>query len=258
MNRQRAYSEITEAAGQKATEEQVQRLFQRYRFAVDYIKDKDVLEAACGTGIGLGYLKKAAKTITGIDIDDKNLNEAKRHDTGAIIRKMDAESMSFPEKNFDAVLLYEAVYYLKGPERFVEEAHRVLRESGVLIVSTVNRDWEDFHPSPYSTRYLSAPELYALLKERFKEVHLFAGFRADKKGMKKKALSVIKRAAVNLNLVPGSLKARAHLKRLFMGRLKALPREVYDGMAEYAAPVPISGAMPNRDFKILYAVAVKA
>ncbi len=258
MNRRREYSEITEAAGQKATEEQVQRLFQRYRFALDYIKDKDVLEAACGTGIGLGYLKKTAKTITGIDIDEKNLNGARGHDTGAVIRRMDAESLSFVEKSFDAVLLYEAVYYLKEPERFVKEAHRVLRKNGVLIVSTVNKDWEDFHPSPYSTRYLSAPELYSLLKERFKEVNIFAGFRADKKGMRKKTLSIIKRTAVNLNLVPGSLKARAHLKRLFMGRLKALPDEVYDGMAEYAAPVPISGAMANRDFKILYAVAVKA
>ncbi len=257
MNRCAEYSEITESRGQKASKEQIQRLFQRYRFAVDYIKDKDVLEAACGTGIGLGYLKKTAKTVAGIDIDEKNLGEAIRHNTGAIIRRMNAEGMSFADGSFDAVLMYEALYYLKEPERFVEEAHRVLRKNGVLIISTVNKDWEDFHPSPYSTRYFSAPELYALLKERFKEVNLFAGFRADKKGVRKKAVSAIKRVAVNLNLMPGSLKARAHLKRLFMGRLTALPHEVFDNMAEYAVPEPISHKTPNADFKILYAVAGK-
>ncbi len=42
-----------------------------------------------------------------------------------------------------------------------------------------------------------------------------------------------------------------------MGRLVPLPAEVYEGMASYIPPIPISYNQINNDFKILYAVASK-
>lgn len=63
--------------------------------------------------------------------------------------------------------------------------------------------------------------------------------------------------AVNYNLIPGSLKARAYLKRIFMGRLVPLPAEVYEGMTLYEAPGPILVDKINKNFKIIYVVATK-
>ena len=73
------------------------------------------------------------------------------------------------------------------------------------------------------------------MKGSFREVKLYGGFPAENGGM-------------------SSLKARAYLKRIFMGRLVPLPPEITEGMAPYEPPVEIPVDKPNKDFKILYAV----
>jgi len=250
------YFEITEIPGLKASREQIARLYHRYRFAKSFAVGKDVLEVACGAGLGLGYLAQVAKSVVGGDLDDKNVELARKHYLDRIpIMKMDAHSLPFPERSFDLVLLFEAIYYLQDPEKFVAEAKRVLRNGGTLIIGTVNKDWNDFHPSPYSYKYFSVPELYELLKRDFREIRIFGAFPVKNKTLKDKMLSFIKRTAVKLHLIPGSLKARSYLKRIFMGKLTPLPEEVFEGMANYDEPLQISSDQPNHEFKIIYAVA---
>lgn len=254
------YSLITEAPGLQATDEQLARLYQRYHFARKFAKDKDVLEVACGSGMGLGYLAKVARKVVGGDIETKNVSSAEQYYKGRQhidIELMDAHRIEWPDKSFDLVLLYEAIYYLKEAEKFIFEAERILRDDGVLIICTVNKDWEDFHSSDYAYKYFSPPELYDLLKNKFKEIKLYGAFAVEKKGLKDKVVSLIKRSAVRFDLIPGSLKARAYLKRIFMGKLIPLPEEVYEDMAPYTEPTPIASDLPTKDFKIIYAVAKK-
>jgi len=101
------------------------------------------------------------------------------------------------------------------------------------------------------------PELSELMKKNFREVKLYGGFPVDPIGTKSEIISLIKRFAVKFNLIPGSLKGRAYLKRIFMGKLVPLPHEVTEGMSQYEAPIEISVDKVNKDFKILYAVAKK-
>src|SRR3990172_1348395 len=133
MNKQVDYSSITESPNLKATQEQLARLYQRYHFARQFAKDKDVLEVACGSGIGLCYLAKVAKSVVGGDVDEKNVALAREYyvsDDGCQlsankenikIQVMDAHDLNFPDKSFDLVLLYEAIYYLKDTEKFISE-----------------------------------------------------------------------------------------------------------------------------------------
>lgn len=282
------YSLVTESPSLKASQEQVARLYQRYCFARQFAKGKDVIEVACGSGIGLGYLAKVARKVTGGDIDEKNVALAKKNyaakngnaalsikgngskegqvivdykglEAGANIDivMMDAHKLNFPGEQFDLLLLYEAIYYLKEPPIFVSEAERVLRRNGVMIVCSVNKDWQDFHPSPYAHKYFSVPEFYELFKNRFSKIEMYGGFPIERKGLKNKVLSFVKRMAVDFNLIPGSLKARVYLKRIFMGRLVPLPAEVYEDMATFEVPVLIPVDKVNKDFKIIYAVARK-
>lgn len=309
VNKSVDYSSITESPNLKATQEQLERLYQRYHFARQFAKDKDVLEVACGSGIGLGYLAKVAHRVVGVDIEEKNVESARscyKEDEGlggsedvkfgrwadAVNEKlrswedgkqkiedgrrktevrshgtdnkckirvelMDAHVLNFPDKSFDLILLYEAIYYLKEPQKFIAEARRVLRKDGKLIICSVNKDWDDFHLSPYTHKYFSVPEYYEMFKDGFREVAIFCGFQVNNSGMKNRVVSLIKRMAVDFNLIPGSLKTRAYLKRIFMGKLVPLPAEVFEDMAPYEAPVPIPVDKINRDFKIIYAVAVK-
>jgi ubiquinone/menaquinone biosynthesis C-methylase UbiE/GNAT superfamily N-acetyltransferase len=254
------YSFITESPGLSATQEQVARLYQRYHFAKQFAANKDVLEIGCGAGLGLGYLAKVAKGVVGGDINIKNMNLAKSYykDRQSItVDLMDAHNILLPDKSFDLVLLYETIYYIRNPEKCIAEAVRVLREDGILIISTVNKDWEDFHPSSYTYKYFSAPELYGLMKESFREVKLYGGFPLENRGVEGEIISLIKRSAVKFNLIPGSLKGRAYLKRIFIGRLIPLPNEVTEGMATYEPPLEIPTDKKNEGFKILYAIGKK-
>ncbi len=71
--------------------------------------------------------------------------------------------------------------------------------------------------------------------------------------IQEKLISLIKRMAVSLHLMPKTMKGKELFKRLFLGKLTPLPPEIDEGMAKYTPPVPISN-MPNKDYKVIYAV----
>lgn len=59
------YVQLTAIAGDEVSQEQVERLYQRYVWAARYCEGKRVLEAACGTGQGLGCLATTASEVVG-------------------------------------------------------------------------------------------------------------------------------------------------------------------------------------------------
>jgi ubiquinone/menaquinone biosynthesis C-methylase UbiE len=254
------YYLITETPGQMASPEQLERLYQRYHFALGYAEGMDVLEVACGSGIGLGYLATKARSVAGGDIDERNVETARAHYRGrpnVTIHLTDAHQLPWERATFGLVLLYEALYYLERPEVFIAEAARVLRERGKLVICTVNKDWRDFHPSRLTSRYFSIPELHQLLRASFPEVRIYGSFPTRLDGTKEKLLSGVKRAAVRLHLIPGSLKGRAVLKRFVFGKLHPLPGEITPAMTCYADPVPLNPTEASSEFKVIYAVARK-
>lgn len=255
------YLTVTEIPGNKATREQIERLYHRYHFASTQGHPKEVLEVACGAGMGLGYLKRAAEKVTGGDIDDSLLKIARDHyqgRPGIEIRALDAQSLPFSNGTFDLVILFEAIYYLPRPEAFVDEACRVLKPQGALMVCTVNKDWPDFNPSPFSHGYLSSVELCRLLKTKFPSVELLGAFPARMDSLKDRVLSLIKRAAVGLHLVPKTMKGKEFFKRFFFGGLIPIPPEIIPDMAVYQAPFSLVDNQVDSVHKVLYAVARKA
>lgn len=254
------YTTVTELPGMKASKEQIARLYQRYRFAHQFCGGKDVLEIACGAGQGLGYLAEAAKRVIGGDIDENNLDYARKRyrERGDIkIEILDAQKLPFDNETFDIVILYEAIYYLSDAAKFVREARRILRNKGSLIVCSANKDWPDFNPSPFSTKYFSVPELYSLFKPEFPDIDFYGGFEAGVNGSKDMLLSFLKKAAVRFHLMPKTMRGKELLKKMFLGRLYPVPQEVKEGMAEYAAPVPIPRDAPDISHKVIFAIAHK-
>lgn len=253
------YSTVTEVTGYRITEEQFRRMYTRYRFALDFAEGKDVLEVACGSGQGLGYLAKKARRVVGGDCDPNLVDMAKSHYNGRIdVRRLDAHELPFDDGSFDVVLLYEALYYLSRPDRFVAEARRVLRDGGALIICTANKDWSGFNPSPYSFRYFSAPELCSLIHESgFGGVTLYGDCPVAVNGVRNRIAALLKRVAVALNLMPKTMRGKEYLKRIFMGKLVPLPPEITDGVADYVRPAPIPHETPNTEYKVLFGMGRK-
>jgi SAM-dependent methyltransferase len=250
------YSGVTEVAGTRVTREALSMLYTRYAFGANLAEGHDVLEVACGGGPGLGYLAKYARRVIGGDYTTPLLARAEHHYRGEIpLLRLDAHALPFRSGSFGAVLLYEAIYYLLEPDRFVAEAGRVLRSPGCLVISTVNPEWSDFNPSPLSTRYLSGRELASLLSERGFRTDIFGAFPVVRTSGKEWAVSAIRSAAVRFHLIPPTMKGKELLKRLFLGRLVTFPSEVTEAMAPYCPPARLrANAAPIRDFKVLFAV----
>jgi SAM-dependent methyltransferase len=249
------YTTVTELPGSGATSEQLAMLYARYALAAGFSRGKDVAEVACGPGIGLGYLARYAHRVVGGDLDETLLHSACAHYGDRVpLLRLDAQALPFADRSFDVVILFEALYYLRDPERFLDETRRVLRPGGTLLISTVNREWPGFNPSPLSHRYLSAPELRALLATRRFTTELYGGFVAQAAAPRDRLVSAARRIAVGLHLIPPTMKGKERLKRLIFGRLSPLPHELDDGMAPPSPLVPLGTDAPTSTFKVLYAV----
>ncbi len=222
----------------------------RYAWVAEQVHGKDVLEAACGAGMGLPRLAEAARSVQAGDVDRENLRAAEEACTGRsniVLHQFHAEALPFPDECFDLVLLLEAIYYIPDAGRFFEEARRVLRPGGTLLIVTVNPEWTGFNPSPLKTRYWSAGDLLTALQA--------TGFTARVQGAFPAASGVIRRAAVALNLIPRTMQGKALLKRIFCGPLKGVPRVVDNSSLQ--PRLEELDAAGSRRHRVLYATALK-
>jgi ubiquinone/menaquinone biosynthesis C-methylase UbiE len=253
------FTTVTETTGSMVTEEQLRRMYTRYRFASEMCRGKEVLEVGFGSGQGLGYLARSAKKVIGVEYDEKLLETARSYYKDRIeLLHMDAQNLLFEDGSFDVVVLYEALYYLPKPETFLLGSYRVLRDNGTIILCSANKDVSGFNPSPYSYRYFSAPELFFLLDNSgYRRIRLYGDCGAAAESMKDSVKMFIKRSAVKLNIMPKTMKGKKLLKRIFFGKLVELPPEIDDQAAEYVPPRQIPPDVPNREFKVIFAVAHK-
>jgi ubiquinone/menaquinone biosynthesis C-methylase UbiE len=249
------YSTVTEIAGVKASCGQLAMLYSRYKYAAQFCKNKDVLEVACGSGQGLGYLARSARFIIGGDYTGSLLHLAQAHYKSQLpLVQLDAHTLPFRSESFDVVLLYEAIYYLVNPALFFKECRRVLRRDGLLLICTVNKEWSDFNPSPFSTQHLSAHELVDFLQKSGFQSQIFGAFPVGTHSLGRLLVSLIKRTAVAFHLIPKTMKGKEFLKRVFFGKLEPLPSEVIEGMASYEEPRPLLPLSQSQQYKILYAL----
>ena len=247
---------VTEIGGEQVSQAQVLRFQQRYMWAGLFCQGNDVLEAACGTGPGLGHLASISKSLTAGDYSPEVLAVCKAHYGNRIaLREFDAQATPFADASFDVVILFEAIYYLPNAESFIAECRRLLRPGGVLLLVTANRDLFDFNPSPFSTRYYNPPELSALLARHGFDAEFFGGSPVGRVGLKNRVLRLAKKMAVSFNLIPGSMRSKRFLKRMVFGKLVPMPREFQVDGVQYEPPVPIDGNRPDTVHQALYCVA---
>ena len=248
------YSGVTETPGTLITREAASMVVSRYELARRLAAGRRVLEVACGSGQGLGYLARDAARVVGGDITASLVAQARAHYRGRVpLVRFDAHALPFADAAFDVVQIHEAIYYMSWPDRVFAECRRVLGPDGVLVLSTINAAWADFNPSPHATGYLTAGELKASLERVFRSVEILFGFPLATRpaaGL----VSIVKRLAVRLRLIPKTMRGKTLLKRLFLGPLVRMPSELAPGIAPLDTPVAASlDAAPG--YRIVYAIA---
>jgi len=250
------FSSVTETGDGDVSLAQLERMVQRYFWAREYCKDKDVLEVACGIGQGLGCLAEVAKSVQAGDITPSLVKRARFHYGDRVkIFELDAERLSFDAESFDVVILFEAIYYIPNAEKFIDECRRILRPGGMLLLATANKDLFDFNPSPYSVTYYNPPELDVMLSVYGFDSTFLGGSPVNSHSILSKLIRLVKVTAVKFNLIPGSMRSKQWLKRILFGKLSPMPKEICASDAPYISPVPIDGSHADTQNQVIYCVA---
>jgi SAM-dependent methyltransferase len=250
------FVDVTEVAGEPISSEQLARLWHRYLWALEYCREREIVEAACGTGPGLGLLAEAGRSVVAGDVSAAMVQIAQEQYAGRIpVERFDAEALPFASNSKDVVILFEALYYLPHPDRFVAECKRVLRPGGMVLVATANADLPDFNPSPHSNQYFGAAQLDAWLRAAGFSVNLFGYMPIDSLSLRQRVLRPIKRAAVSLGLMPRTMRGKRLLKRLVFGSPVKMPSELTGTRPSYAPPLRLRAGERDTRHKVIYAVA---
>lgn len=112
----------------------------RYLHILDLVKDKEVLDIACGTGYGTNLLAMNAKNITGIDISEKAILDSKKLYQQSNLNYLlgSIEKIPSKDKSLDIVVSFETIEHVSVELQFnfLKEVKRVLKDDGIFIVST--------------------------------------------------------------------------------------------------------------------------
>jgi SAM-dependent methyltransferase len=100
---------------------------------------KDVLEVGCGRGRGTAHVfdRHAPRSMVGVDLTPAAIRRCRAsfQRPGLRFRVADAEDLPFADGSFDVVLNVESSHCYPDVPAFLDEAHRVLRPGGVLLLA---------------------------------------------------------------------------------------------------------------------------
>ena len=250
------FETVTEIPGNKAHSDQIDAMRTRYSWAEDFCRGKDVVEIACGAGIGLGLLANNAKTVIGGDVDPVVLRYGQKHyqDRNIRITHLDACEIYLADKSVDVAICFEAIYYFPNVSDFLSEIRRILRPDGILLCSSVNCEWHGFNPSPYSKKYYSANEMRNELNSAGFKAEFFLGFEDNPATFTRRVVSYIRALAVKLHLVPRTMRAKEFLKKVFYGKLESLPHEITAEHGQQHSLLKFNDVEKQENYKYFYFV----
>jgi SAM-dependent methyltransferase len=159
-----------------------------YQRLATHCMGRDVLEAGCGEGYGADLLADAARRVVAVDYDEAAVAHVRSRYPRVEVMQANLAELPLPDASMDVVVNFQVIEHLWDQAQFVTECARVLRPSGLLMMSTPNRvtfsPGRDTPINPFHTRELNAGELTELLVDAgFSQVSVsgvFHGARLQK------------------------------------------------------------------------------
>lgn len=115
--------------------------YSRYVFTTQFCKHAKVLDAGCGVGYGSNVLSDEAKTVIGIDVSEEVIRDAAgSYPAGnRLWLAASCTHLPFANASFDVVVAFEVIEHLHDWPKLILEAQRLLKPTGVFVVSTPNK-----------------------------------------------------------------------------------------------------------------------
>lgn len=158
--------------------------YQRYYSVLPLIKGKIVLDAACGEGYGTALMAKSAASVTGVDISEEAVECARRNyrSQGKIdFIKASIVRIPIADHSVDVVISFETIEHVTEEVQwqFLDEICRVLKEDGILIMSTPNKEIYSDRPEYHNKFHIKEfyrEDFLSFLRKKFTNVALYDQF----------------------------------------------------------------------------------
>jgi 2-polyprenyl-6-hydroxyphenyl methylase / 3-demethylubiquinone-9 3-methyltransferase len=123
------------------------RKFNRNVRSLNCLSGLRVVDIGCGAGLLCEPLSRLGAQVIGVDPSSSNIAAAKLHaDRGHLsidYRCTTVEQMDVRER-FDIVLAMEVVEHVTDVGVFLKRCAAMLKPGGMMVVSTLNRNWKSF------------------------------------------------------------------------------------------------------------------
>lgn len=128
-----------------------------------------VIDIGCGAGYGANHLAKNGRRVLGIDYESSVARAAARHyqRSGLAFACMDGMHLGVRNASVDLACAFQVIEHFNDPERFLGELARVLRPSGLAILSTPNALTHVGPRNPFHAHEFTPEELKVLLGRYF-------------------------------------------------------------------------------------------
>lgn len=153
---------------------------QRYMGVSNLVRDKVVLDAACGEGYGSSILAQHAKEVIGVDISRETIEWArsKYNLENLSFLNCSIDKLPFPDNSIDVVVSFETIEHVSEEiqDKFMREIKRVLKFNGQLVISTPNKlTYSDLPDkiNPFHVKEFYTDEFNSFLKSFFSHVLLY-------------------------------------------------------------------------------------
>ena len=139
----------------------------RYGFAASFCIGANVLDIASGEGYGANILATKASYVTGVDISPDAVTHAQTKYGSKNLRYIvgSTESIPLETSTIDIVVSFETIEHHDRHEEMLTEIKRVLKPSGILLMSTPDK--YNYSDVPGFNNEFHVKELYL---EQFSEL----------------------------------------------------------------------------------------
>jgi SAM-dependent methyltransferase len=136
-----------------------------------------VLDIGCATGALIASLRDNGWRVTGVEISPSAVyakNERKLD-----VRNIPLEENHFPDNSFDVILASHLIEHLNEPKIFLEETYRILKNNGVIFITTP--DISGFQSRLFGSRWRSAifDHLYLFSRRTLSKMLKTVGFKFE-------------------------------------------------------------------------------
>lgn len=227
-----------------------------YQFAIKYCKGKYVLDYGCGSGYGPEILSRHANQVKGVDINEKVIDYCKKtyQIPNLSFQIIDSSRLPFEDRLFDVIVSFQVIEHVTNVKQYLHELKRVLRDDGILIISTPNKKWRLLpFQRPWNPNHLREYGLKGFnneLKPVFSKVEIL-GLYGNKE------INKIERSRVKQNPLkvyiyyPGIKVMRSILPRSVIATLKKLKRQMHQQRENFkGSDTPLLNKYSINDFTI--------